>query len=193
MISIGITGGIGSGKSTISNLFKLLAIPVYIADIESKRLTESSPQIKAKLIAAFGADLYQGGKLNKALLASYIFNDAHKLAIANSIIHPEVDRDVEQWLHHQQHHALVAIESAILYESTMDRYTDRVLVVYTPVEQRIQRVIDRDCTTREKVIERMNMQLSDEEKMKRAQDIIYNDETQSLIDQTLKIVTRYAR
>ena len=188
MIRLGITGGIGSGKSTVTNIIKLLDIPVYIADVESKKLTESSPIIRQKLIKAFGSNLYSGSQLDKQLLASYIFNDKHKLAIANSIIHPEVDKHFCEWLEKNQHHDIVAIEAAILYESGMERLTDKIMVVYTPLEDRIQRTMLRDNTTRERVLERINSQLSDDEKLKRADYVVYNDETKSLIQQSLKII-----
>lgn len=188
MIRLGITGGIGSGKSTVTNIIKLLGIPVYIADIESKKLTESSPIIRQKLIKAFGSNLYNGNQLDKQLLASYIFNDKHKLAIANSIIHPEVDKHFCEWLEKNQHYDIVALEAAILYESGMERLTDKIMVVYTPLEDRIQRTILRDNTTRERVLERINSQLSDDEKLKRADYVVYNDETKSLIQQSLKII-----
>lgn len=188
MIRLGITGGIGSGKSTVTNIIKLLDIPVYIADVESKKLTESSPIIRQKLIKAFGSNLYSGSQLDKQLLASYIFNDKHKLAIANSIIHPEVDKHFCEWLEKNQHHDIVALEAAILYESGMERLTDKIMVVYTPLEDRIQRTMLRDNTTRERVLERINSQLSDDEKLKRADYVVYNDETKSLIQQSLKII-----
>lgn len=188
MIRLGITGGIGSGKSTVTNIIKLLDIPVYIADIESKKLTESSPIIRQKLIKAFGSNLYNGNQLDKQLLASYIFNDKHKLAIANSIIHPEVDKHFCEWLEKNQHYDIVALEAAILYESGMERLTDKIMVVYTPLEDRIQRTMLRDNTTRERVLERINSQLSDDEKLKRADYVVYNDETKSLIQQSLKII-----
>lgn len=188
MIRLGITGGIGSGKSTVTNIIKLLDIPVYIADIESKKLTESSPIIRQKLIKAFGSNLYNGNQLDKQLLASYIFNDKHKLAIANSIIHPEVDKHFCEWLDKNQHYNIVALEAAILYESGMERLTDKIMVVYTPLEDRIQRTMLRDNTTRERVLDRINSQLSDDEKLKRADYVVYNDETKSLIQQSLKII-----
>lgn len=188
MIRLGITGGIGSGKSTVTNIISLLDVPVYIADIESKKLTESSPVIREKLMEAFGNNLYQGHKLDKQLLASYIFNDKHKLAIANSIIHPVVDKHYCEWVEKHQHHPIVAVEAAILYESGMERLTDKIIVVYTPLEERIQRTMLRDNTTREKVLERINSQLSDDEKVKRADYVVYNDETKSLIEQSINII-----
>lgn len=184
MIRLGITGGIGSGKSIISTLLKVYGIPVYISDIESKILTESSPIIKEKLIHAFGKELYEGGQLNKALFASYIFNDKNKLTLANSIIHPEVNKHYNEWCEIQSaHHNLIALESAILYESNIVQFTDKVLVVYAPLEDRIEKTMRRDNSTREKVLERINNQESDEEKIKKADFVIYNDEKLSLIKQ----------
>lgn len=188
MIKLGITGGIGSGKSTVTDIIKLLDIPVYIADIESKKITESSPIVRNKLIEAFGDNLYEDHKLNKQLLASYIFNDSHKLAIANSIIHPVVNQHFGEWVKEHQHQPIVVIESAILYESGMNALIDKVIMVYTPLEKRIERTILRDNVTRSRVLERINSQLPDDEKVKRADYIVYNDETQSLIQQSIDII-----
>lgn len=188
MIRLGITGGIGSGKSTVTNIIRLLDIPVYIADIESKKLTESSPIIRKQLMEAFGDNLYKNNKLDKQLLASYIFNDKHKLSVANSIIHPVVDKHFCEWVERNKNYPIVAVEAAILYESGMEKLTDKVMTVYTPLEERIQRTMLRDNTSREKVLERINSQLSDEEKVKRADYVIYNDETKSLIQQSLNII-----
>lgn len=190
MIKLGITGGIGSGKSTISDVLKLLDIPVYIADIESKKLTETSSVIREKLIAFLGADLYENNQLNKKLLASIIFNDKTKLAKVNSIIHPEVDKHYTEWVNNHKNYKIVGLETAILYESNMVRLTDKTLVVYTPLEDRIRRTMLRDGSTREQVIERINNQMPDEEKIKLADFIIYNNEKQSIIEQTEKIITK---
>lgn len=190
MIKLGITGGIGSGKSTISEIIKLLDIPVYIADIESKKLTESSPVIRQKLIEAFGDNLYNGTTLNKPLLASYIFNDKEKLSIANSIIHPEVDKHFCSWVDEKKSDTVVAVETAILFESGMNRFTDKVLMVYTPLEERIRRTMLRDNTSRAKVEERIASQMSDEEKAEKADYIIYNDEKSSLIKQCTDLINK---
>lgn len=185
MIRLGITGGIGSGKSTISKLLKLYNIPVYISDIESKKLTESSPIIREKLTDAFGKDIYENNKLNKALFASIIFSDKAKLALANSIIHPEVDKHYNEWCTNMaKEHAIIGLESAILYESGMVRLTDMVILVYTPIEDRIRRTMKRDSLSIEKIIERMNNQDSDENKLDKVDHVIFNDENQSIINQT---------
>lgn len=180
---LGVTGGIGSGKTTVSKLLTLYDIPVYVADIESKRLTAESPIIRKKLIEAFGDNLYDGGTLNKQLFAGIIFNDNSKLALANSIIHPEVASHFQEWCSKHSHYPIIAQESAILFESGFNTFMDKIVMVYTPLEERIVRVMQRDKSTREQVIERINSQMSDEEKAQRADYVIKNDENISLIPQ----------
>lgn len=188
MIKLGITGGIGSGKSTVSELFTLLGIPVYIADKESKRLTETSVVIKEQLIALFGEELYQDGVLNKALLASYIFNDTEKLEKVNKIIHPVVGNDFNKWVELNKTSKIVAQEAAILFESGFDKLVDKVIVVYTPLEMRIERTMKRDGVSREKVLERIQNQMSDEKKVELSDFVIVNDGTLSLIEQVLDVI-----
>lgn len=190
MIKLGITGGIGSGKSTVSELFTLLGIPVYIADKESKRLTETSVVIKEQLIALFGEDLYQDGILNKALLASYIFSDKEKLEKVNRIIHPVVGNDFNEWIELNKTSEIVAQEAAILFESGFDKLVDKVVVVYTPLGMRISRTMQRDGVTREKVLERIENQMSDEKKVELSDFVIVNDGTISLIEQVLEIINK---
>ncbi|WP_108822358.1 dephospho-CoA kinase [Dysgonomonas sp. Marseille-P4361] len=190
MIKLGITGGIGSGKSTVSELFTLLDIPVYIADKESKRLTETSVVIKEQLIALFGEDLYQDGILNKALLASYIFSDKEKLEKVNRIIHPVVGNDFNEWIELNKTSEIVAQEAAILFESGFDKLVDKVVVVYTPLEMRISRTMQRDGVSREKVLERIENQMSDEKKVELSDFVIVNDGMLSLIEQVLEIINK---
>lgn len=188
MIKIGITGGIGSGKSTVSEIFSLFGIPVYIADAESKKLVNTSPTVRKKLTEVFGKDLYRNGMLDKALFASLIFNDKKKLEIANRIIHPEVEKDFLAWIDKHKDYPIIAKEAAILFESGFNKFVDAVITVYTPLEQRIQRTVERDAVSREKVLERINSQMPDEEKVKLSDFTIVNDETQSLISQVLNIL-----
>ncbi|NDV78510.1 dephospho-CoA kinase [Dysgonomonas sp. 511] len=190
MITIGITGGIGSGKSTVSQLFELLGIPVYIADRESKRLVATSPVIKEKLIAMFGEELFDGGVLDKALLATHIFNDKEKLAAVNAIIHPEVKNDFINWASSQAHFPVVAQEAAILFESGFDKLMDKVVMVYTPLDMRIERVMARDNIPREKVLERIQNQMPDEQKAELSDFVIVNDNKLSLIAQVQTIVDK---
>ncbi len=188
MIKLGITGGIGSGKSTVSEIFSLCGVPVYIADMESKKLVSTSPLIKEKLIALLGEDLYRGNVLDKALLASHIFNNKEKLDKVNAIIHPEVKKDYERWLEQNKHCKIVAQEAAILFESGFNTLMDKVVMVYSPLDLRIQRTMTRDNASYEKVLERIQNQMPDEEKAKLSDFVIVNDGTGSLIEQVQNVI-----
>ncbi|MDU1890703.1 MAG: dephospho-CoA kinase [Dysgonomonas sp.] len=190
MLKLGITGGIGSGKSTVSELFILCGVPVYIADIESKKLVTTSPIIRKQLIDLFGEDLYTNGILNKALLASYIFNDKSKLDKVNTIIHPEVEKDFSEWASINNKNIIVAQEAAILFESGFNKLMDKVVMVYTPLEMRIERAMKRDNASRDKILERINNQMPDEEKAKLSDFVIVNDNKHSLIEQVLDIINQ---
>lgn len=187
MKTIGITGGIGSGKTVVATLLGVMGIPVYIADEESKKLTDSSPVIREQLTDLFGSDLYTPKGLNRPLLASYIFGDPERLEKVNAIIHPEVNRHFLQWVK-QQEGNLAAIESAILFESGFDRIVDVSLMVYAPQALRIERACRRSAISREEVERRIQSQLSDEIKKEKADYVIYNDDTQAIIPQTETII-----
>lgn len=183
MIKIGITGGIGSGKSIVASLLNLHGIPVYLADTESKILTATSPVIRGKLIALLGKELYtEEGLLNKKLLASYIFSNPEYLKEVNEIIHPEVKRHFTEWAERQLSE-FCAIESAILFESGFNQTVDKSLMVYTPLELRIGRAMQRDNVSREEIISRINNQLPDETKKERSDYVIHNDDIQALLPQ----------
>ena len=185
---IGLTGGIGSGKSTVSEIMKLMGIPVYVADTESKRLTESSAEIRKKLIEKFGENLYAGGKLNKALLASLIFEDETNLHFVNSVIHPVVRNDFEQWKTQQMSSRLVVIETAILFESGFSDSVDISVTVAAPENLRIHRIELREGWSRNSILSRIQNQLPEEEKIRRSDYVIYNDDRQALIPQLEKLV-----
>jgi len=187
MIVIGLTGGIGSGKSTVSRLFEIMGIPVYIADTESKRLAESSPVIREKLSKKFGKDLFAGGKLNKTLLASLIFENEENRLFVNSVIHPEVLNDFDQWKSQQTNSTAVIIETAILFEIGLHKTVDISITVAAPEELRIRRVELRDGLSRESIIYRMKSQFPEEEKIRRSDYVIYNDDKQALIPQIEEI------
>lgn len=188
MIKIAVTGGIGSGKSYISHLLENMHIPVYNADNEAKRLTTSDAGIRGELIALLGEDVYKDGLLNKPLLASYLFSDpAHVLQI-NSIIHPRVRKDFTVWVERQENCEIVGMESAILYEAGFQDTVDAVIMVYAPVELRIQRAMYRDGASEEQVRARIAAQMDDEEKRRRADFTVVNDGVQLLIPQLNRIV-----
>lgn len=189
MIKIGITGGIGSGKSVVASLFRLLGVPVYIADEESKRLTNQSVTIRKQLIALYGEAIYTTEGLNRSLLAAKIFQDPAQLRIVNGIIHPEVKRHFEAWAV-QQPTPLCAIESAILFESGFDKVVDTSLMVYAPKALRIERATARDAAPREAIQRRIENQMADEEKRKLADHLIYNDDQQPLIPQVTTLIAR---
>jgi dephospho-CoA kinase len=180
---IGVTGGIGSGKSTVSNLLEVMGIPVYIADWESKKLTNSSPLLREQLMQRFGTDLYSSGDLDKALLAALIFENEENLRYVNSVIHPAVWTDFQQWTQQYAGYDFVAIESAILFESGFDASTDIKVNVSAPLETRIRRVEKRDNAPRESIVARIKNQISDEERNRLSDYVIVNDDNQALIPQ----------
>ncbi|GHT13400.1 dephospho-CoA kinase [Bacteroidia bacterium] len=185
---IGLTGGIGSGKSTLSRLLEIMDIPVYIADSESKKLTDNSPWIREKLIEKFGSDLYKTGKLDKSLLSSLIFGNEENLAYVNSVIHPVVLEDFKNWTSQHADKEFIAIESAILFDSGFNKTVDFTVNVSTPLEMRIHRVEVRDNLPRESIIPRINSQLPEKERNRRSDFIILNDDVAALIPQVEKVL-----
>ena len=188
MIRIGITGGIGSGKSVVATLLRVFGVPVYVADEESRKLTDTSPVIREKLTALFGDDIYIGRELNRKRLAGYVFTDARLREEVNGIIHPEVHRHFLAWTRGQQG-AACAIESAILFESGFDKDVDKTLMVYAPQEIRIERAVRRDKATGEEIIRRIESQMSDEEKRDLSDYVILNDERHALLPQVGKFLS----
>lgn len=187
-IKIGITGGIGSGKSVVSHLLEVMGIPVYISDVASKQLTNSDVSIRRKLIDLLGEDVYIHGELNKPLLASYIFDDLEHIRTVNAIIHPRVRDDFRQWVECRASYPVVGMESAILIEAGFAGEVDAVVMVYAPEEIRIVRAMQRDASPRELIERRVRNQMSDEEKRTQADFIIVNDGETPLIPQVLQLI-----
>lgn len=188
MIKLGITGGIGSGKSVISQIFRLMGVPVYDCDSRSKYLSENDKEIVHDLKVLLGDEVYTvEGKLNKPLLASYLFADSSHTQTVNAIIHPRVIADYERWAE-EQATSLIALESAILYESGLERYVDKVLFVEAPYELRLKRCMSRDHTTSALVIKRMQAQMDEAEKSKKSNYRIINDDIQPLLPQIYEIL-----
>ncbi|MDR3704525.1 MAG: dephospho-CoA kinase [Paludibacteraceae bacterium] len=183
MIKIGITGGIGSGKTIISSLLKGMGYPVFDADTESKRLCNEYEPLKQKLTVAFGKEIYDNtGQLNKAAFATIIFNDPRKLQLANSIIHPQVIEAFLAWAACNQS-KLVFVESAILLECALESQVDKIVVVTAPEDVRIQRVMSREGVGAEAVKARMKNQLPEPQRLAKADYVISNDYVTPVIPQ----------
>ena len=190
MICVAITGGIGSGKSYISAMLEERGIPVYNADTESKRLTLSNAEIRNKLIALLGEEIYANGELNKPMLASYLFASTENAVRINGIIHPVVKEDFKRWLTNHTEKEITALESAILYEAGFEDSVDTVLVVFAPRELRLERAMKRDKATREQIEARMDAQIGEEEKCRRADFVVYNDGSLPLDEQLTSFINQ---
>ena len=188
-IKIGITGGIGSGKSVVSWLLEMMGVPVYISDVEAKRLMHTDEVVRRELIALVGEDVYQGGQLNRPLLASYMFGYPQRMEKINRIVHPQVKADFRRWVAEHSHVDWVAMESAILIEAGFREEVDFLVTVYAPLEVRVERAVKRDSSTRELVLKRIQSQMSDEEKKQKADFVIVNDNETSLIPQVLELIS----
>jgi len=188
-IKIGLTGGIGSGKSVVSHLLEIMGIPVYIADDEAKRITSGNNEIKQQLIHLLGEEVFFEGELNKKLLAAYLFSDPEHAKTVNGIIHPKVKEDFKCWVFQNNNFPLVAIESAILIEAGFADEVDVIAMVYAPLELRLERLAQRDySSTKEQIMKRIQSQLGDEEKKAMAHFIIVNDEEKPLIPQIIELM-----
>jgi len=183
---IGVTGIIGSGKSSVCEIFKIIGIPVFYADIESKRFLEDKAVIY-QLQKLFGEDVCnRDGNVDRKFLAEHVFDNQEKLIQLNSILHPKVKLRFDEWKNDNADHSYGIIEAAILFESGFNRFCDAVIVVNAPDELCIQRVIERERCSRAVVKQRMKNQWNNKRKIKLADYILVNDETQSLIQQVLQ-------
>ncbi len=170
---IGLTGGIGSGKTTIANYFKSLGIPVYTADDEAKKVMKF-PKIIASLKENFGEEIFKNDNLNTKKLAKIVFNNPEKLNSLNKIVHPAVKKHFDQWLLSHKDAPFIIKETAILFESGSYKYCDKIINVNSPMETRIKRVMERDKTTREDVLKRINNQWSEEQRSSKSDFVINN-------------------
>lgn len=188
MLKIGITGGIGSGKTTVCKVFELLGVPVFYADDVAKSIMHTDPILKSGILEAFGQKSYtQSGELNRSYISSIVFNDKHELEKLNSLVHPAVFRAFDTWVLSQKEASYVIKEAALLYESDAYKMCDQSILVISPIETRISRVKARDGISAEDIQLRMNRQFSDEQKMKFADHILNNDEKQLLIPQIIQL------
>ena len=185
---IGLTGGIGSGKTTIANYFAEKGIPVYIADDEARKIAES-PEILQSIRALFGDEVFNSEKLDRVKVSQIVFNDTDKLKQLNEIIHPAVKKHFKNWVLQNSNFDFVVYETAILFESGSYKQCDVVISVIAPIETRIKRVMVRDSVSREDVIKRMENQWLDEERIKNSDFIIENTNKKEMefqVDEILK-------
>jgi len=186
MLKVGLTGGIGSGKSTVAQIFHSLGIPVYDADKRAKALVNEIPDLKKNIIDLLGDESYQNGVYNRSYISQIVFQDQEKLAALNRLIHPYSIGDADNWFLQQQSPYIIK-EAAILFESGAHKHLDVVIGVYAPLELRLNRVQQRDGLSKEEILRRMSTQMDEEQKMKLCDYLIVNDEKQSLITQVLQL------
>jgi len=186
MLRVGLTGGIGSGKSTVADIFSVLGIPVFNADLATQQLMEEDEILRMSIKKEFGEEAYINNTLNRKYLASIVFNDAFQLEKLNAITHPAVIDAAQKWMQ-QQTTAYVIKEAALMFESASAAGVDLIIGVYAPKHIRIKRVMDRDGVTRQDVLARIDKQIDEEIKMKLCDFVLVNDEQQLLIPQVLEL------
>ena len=190
MKCIGLTGGIGSGKTTVARIFSMLNVPVYNSDEAGRNISNIDPLVKSTIKEQFGADVFdQNENLNREKLSAIVFNDSSALAKLNAIIHPAVAQDFKTWCANQSSPYVIK-ETAILFEHGLDKHLDGVIVVEAPDELRIKRVMHRNGITEDAVRQRIQQQLPQDELISRADWVIHNNEEQLLIPQVLEIYSR---
>lgn len=187
---IGLTGGIGSGKTTIARYIESKGIPVYIADVEAKKVMEEPHVLKA-IETAFGSDIVTNNSINRLKLSTLVFNNPEKLALLNSIVHPAVKKHFKIWLNSHKNEPYVVKETAILFETGGNKDCYKTITVVASLENRINRVMGRDGVSKEQVIERMNSQMSDKQRTKLSDFVVENEATasaQKRVDDILKLL-----
>ncbi len=185
-VIVGLTGGIGSGKSTVSKVFLALNVPVFDSDREAKNIINTDVKVVEKIISEFG-DVYQNGVLDKVKMAGIVFNDSNALERLNEIVHPRVAACFNEWVADNAHFPVLIKEAAILIESGAYKQMDKIILVTAPEVIRVKRVVERDKVSEEKVNARIQAQISDKEKLAYTDFVIANDDTQLVIPQVLEI------
>ena len=189
ILRIGLTGGIGSGKTTVAHIFETLGIPVYYSDDAAKKIMNENVVLQQQIIQYFGEESYINGQLNRPYLAEVIFNNDEKRTLLNSLVHPLTIDDANNWML-QKNTPYAIKEAALIFESDVWKHLDKVVGISAPYELRLQRAMQRDNISREAVEARMAKQMNEEEKMKRCDYILYNDEQQLLIPQVIALHER---
>lgn len=192
MFKVGITGNIGSGKTTVCKIFEVLGIPIFYADDAAKDVMVTDAELIAGIKQTFGNGAYfEDGELNRKHIAGIVFNDKEELAKLNALVHPAVFRAFDKWVLLQKKAPYVLKEAAILFESGSYKKCDRAIMVTAPLDLRIKRVITRDGITADEVKSRNDRQFTEEKKLAMADDVIINDDTQLVIPQVLKLHELY--
>jgi dephospho-CoA kinase len=187
-LKIGITGGIGSGKTLVSKIFSVLGVPVYDADSRAKWISNFHPKVKEEIIALFGQEAYLDDKLNTRYIAPIVFKDKLKTAKLNAIVHPRVGEDFENWVECNKQFPYLLKEAALLFESDSYKQLDKVIVVSSPLELRLKRILARDPQRTEAEIRGiMDKQMPEEEKLKRADFVIFNNDQELIIPQVVAL------
>lgn len=192
MLKIGLTGGIGSGKTTVAKIFEVLGIPVFYADLVAKRLVNEDEEIRKLILLHFGPESYIKGQLNRPYISNIVFNNPKKLDLLNSITHPATIRYANEWMQ-KQTAPYVLKEAALIFESGSAENLNYVIGVYAPMELRIQRIMARDGLSREEIIKRMQGQINEEMKMKLCDFVITNDEQKPILPQVLALHEKLIR
>lgn len=190
MLRIGLTGGIGSGKTTVAKIFEALGIPVFYADDAAKELMNTNEELKKSIINSFGEAAYKDGMLDRKYLASIVFSNKEKLELLNSITHPLTIKNAESWINNQTSPYIIK-EAALLFESGSAEKLDYVIGVYAPQHIRVKRVMDRDNLTTEEVMKRISRQIDEEMKMKLCNYVITNNEQALVIPQVLELDKKF--
>ena len=186
MKKIGLTGGIGVGKTFVADIFQKMGYTVFSADTEAKKCMQESKDLKSAVIQNFGDEMYKNGVLQKEKLANIVFNDSEKLNELNQLVHPFVQLEFENWCKNQTSKFVIK-EAAILFESRANKGLDAVICVSSPMEVRIKRVMERDKSSREKVMKRIAMQMPQETKEKLSDFVIINAENEKILPQILSV------
>jgi len=194
MLKIGITGGIGSGKTTVSKVFEVLSVPVFYADDHAKRVMVEDDILVTAIKKEFGSEAYFAeGSLNRKYIANVVFNDSAKLEKLNAIVHPATFRAFDTWLAQVGDVPYILKEAALLFEASSYKLCDKAIMVYAPLEVRVNRVVQRDDISREEVLSRNAKQMSDEEKIKLADYTIINNDTELVIPQVLALHQQFLK
>ena len=191
MLRVGLTGGIGSGKTTVAKVFETFGIPVYYTDDKAKLLLNTNDDLKKSVIHHFGNEVYPTGELDRKFLANIVFNNKEKLDLLNSLVHPYTILDAEAWMK-QQTTSYVIKEAALLFESGAAERLDYIIGVYAPQHIRVKRVMERDKLPVDEIMKRISRQVNEEMKMKLCDFVITNNDKQLVIPQVIELHKKFS-